>query len=70
MFSGTLCLQPPSSVAGVNWVQKDALACARLLEPGVSRGEDTRKSAEQAVEQTALTEDYESGGWNQRAFPL
>lgn len=70
LFSGDQCPHAASPVAGVSWVQKDPLACARLLESGVSRGEDTSKSAEQAVEQTVLAEDYESGGWNQKAFHL
>lgn len=51
MLSGSLCPRAPSSVAGVSWVQKDPLA---LQDSGVSCGEDTSQSAEQAVEQMHL----------------
>lgn len=61
VFSGSLCAHATSSVAGLSWVQKDPLARTRLLESEGSCGEDTSKSAEQAVELTALAEDCELG---------
>lgn len=62
VLSGSLCPHATSSVAGLSWAQKDPLARARLLESEVSCGENTSKSAEQAVDLTALAEDCESGG--------